>query len=150
MRKRKINQAVFRLLSKGNSIRGSAQVLGVDPKTIARRVTRFGNCSKKQLEQQRQKLSKISEIVFDEMETFEHTKLKPLTIPMVVENGSRRILAIEVGRIAAKGLLAEVSRKKYGRRICERKEKLNHLFKSLHETLNKFCIIKSDESHHYP
>ena len=41
------------------------------------------------------------------METFEHTKLKPLTIPMAVEQGTRRILAVDVGKIAAKGHLAK-------------------------------------------
>ena len=49
LRKRRINQLVFRLLAKGLSQRGSAQVLGVNPKTIARRVIRFGDCAKKHL-----------------------------------------------------------------------------------------------------
>ena len=102
---------VFRLLAKGLSQRGSAQVLGVDPKTIARRVIRFGDCAKKHLARDNFLSRKCSEIVFDEMETFEHTKLKPLTIPMAVEQGTRRILAVDVGKIAAKGHLAKISLK---------------------------------------
>ena len=39
LRKRKINQAVFRLLCKGASQRGSALILSVDRKTIARRAS---------------------------------------------------------------------------------------------------------------
>jgi hypothetical protein len=49
------------------------------------------------------------------MESIEHTKLKPLTLPLAVGD-DYRIYAVSVGRIQAKGLLAELSRKKYGRR----------------------------------
>ena len=150
LRKRRINQLVFRLLAKGLSQRGSAQVLGVDPKTIARRVIRFGDCAKKHLARHNFLSSKCSEIVFDEMETFEHTKLKPLTIPMAVEQGNRRILAVDVGKIAAKGHLAKISLKKYGPRKCQRKKVLNNVFTNLKPKTTEFCIVKSDESQHYP
>lgn len=150
LRKRRINQVVFRLLAKGLSQRGSAQVLGVDPKTIARRVIRFGSCAKKYVRQLQREQNKVTEVVFDEMESFEHTKLKPLTIPMVVENKTRRILAIEVGKIAAKGHLAQIARKKYGTRRCQRAEAINRMFTSLRQSLSSDIIIRSDESHHYP
>lgn len=150
LRKRRIDQITFRLLAKGVSQRGAAQILSVDPKTIARRVTRFGSCAREHIEKQRTKGLKIKEVVFDEMESFEHTKLKPLTIPLAVEGGSRRILAIEVGRIASKGLLAKISRKKYGPRWCQRKEKLNSLMLGLKGTVTEDCLIKSDDSKHYP
>lgn len=150
LKKRHLNQSVFRLLSKGMSQRGCAQVLEVDPKTIARRVTRFGQCGKKHLEKFQNQISTVKEVVFDEMESFEHTKLKPLTIPLAVENGSRRILALSVGKIAAKGLLAEISVKKYGKRKCERKKTLNCLFSQLSKVIDPKGILKSDESHHYP
>ena len=84
------------------------------------------------------------------METFEHTKLKPLTIPMAVEQGTRRILAVDVGKIAAKGHLAKISLKKYGPRKCQRKKVLNNVFTNLKPKTTDFCIVKSDESQHYP
>ena len=150
LRKRRINQSVFRLLSKGNSQRGCAQILGVHPKTIARRVTRFGSCAKKHLRSFQKKTRNICEVVFDEMESFEHTKLKPLTIPLAVENKTRKILALDVGKIAAKGHLAEISKRKYGKRMCQRKKVLESLFHQFTPMVDPFCLLKSDESQHYP
>ncbi len=45
LRKRRINQAVFRFLSSGVSQRRCAFLVGVMPRAIARRVDRFGRCS---------------------------------------------------------------------------------------------------------
>ena len=150
LRKRRINQSVFRLLSKGVSQRGCSQILNVHPKTIARRVKRFGVCAKKHVLYNQNKNQKIQDIVFDEMESFEHTKLKPVTIPIAVEKKSRKILAVYVGKIAAKGHLAQLSKKKYGFRKCERKKVLNNLFSHLTKISHPHCSFSSDESSHYP
>lgn len=149
-RKRRINQMVFRLFSKGTSERGIAQILGVDKKTVARRVAPFAKCARKHLELMREETKNIREIVFDEMESFEHTKLKPLTIPLAVEKHTRKILAFEVGRIAAKGGSARLSRKKYGKRICQRRKALDSLFTQLKKVAHPHCCFSSDKSPHYP
>lgn len=150
LRKRRINQFVFRLLAKGSSQRSVAETIGVHPMTIARRVTRFGACAKVQFRKLNRNQPRAIEVVFDEMETFEHTKLKPLSIPIAVENKTRRILALDVGKIAAKGHLANLSRNKYGFRKCERKISLHNVFKELEILATPFCQFKSDESRHYP
>lgn len=149
-RKRHLDQMIYRLLCKGSSQRGCAQVLGVDPGTISRRVPRFAACANKHLQALQSKLENVIEVVFDEMESFEHTKLKPVTIPLAVENKTRRILAVDVGRIAAKGHLAQLSRKKYGYRKCERKKSLNRLFDNLTTINSENLLLISDESKHYP
>ena len=150
LRKRHIDQMVFRLLCKGSSQRGCAQVLGVDPATIARRIPRFSKCAKEHLRKLQSNLSHIKEVVFDEMETFEHTKLKPITIPLAVENKTRKILSIEVGRIPAKGPLASLSRKKYGHRKCEKQNSLRRLFRSLESIPSDERVFLSDQSTFYP
>lgn len=150
LRKRYINQMFFCLYSKGNSQRACAQILGVDKKTIARRVYRFGACARKHLKLMQRDLKGLDDIIFDEMESFEHTKLKPLTIPLAVEKKTRRILALNVGRIAAKGPLAQLSRNKYGRRKCERNRLLEDLFSQLRPMMAERGVLSSDMSHHYP
>jgi transposase-like protein len=150
LRKRRINQRVFLMLAKGMSQRGCAQVLGVDPKTISRRVWRFGRCSKAHLKKLQKSKRRVSSITFDEMETFEHTKLKPLTIPLAVETNSRKVLALDVGKIAAKGPLASLSRSKYGYRKCQRRLVLDSLFDQIKNIATPECIFLSDESQHYP
>lgn len=67
---------------------------------------------------------------FDEMETIEHTKLKPLTIPICV-NENYEILGLGVGKIRAKGHLSVISQKKYGFREDEREKVISEIFKDL-------------------
>jgi len=70
-------------------------------------------------------------IEFDDLETFEHTKCKPISVALAVEYKTRRVLAFEVARMPAKGLLAAISRKKYGFRIDDRPSAYEALFKAL-------------------
>jgi len=86
----------------------------------------------------------------DEMESFEHTKCKPLTIPIAVEKKTRKILSLAVAPIAAKGHLAEISRKKYGPRPCGRRRALEAVFRELKTCCEPAVLIESDQSHHYP
>lgn len=149
-RKRAINQTVFRLLSKGMSQRGCAFTLGVQPSTIASRVERFGKVAKQNLENYRKQRAKCEIIIFDEMESFEHSKCKPTTMPIAVEEGSRIILALGVGKIAAKGHLSKIAKKKYGYRKCERDKKLTILMEDLKQCCKNDVLIKTDQSNHYP
>ena len=64
------------------------------------------------------------------METIEHTKLKPLTIPICV-NENYEILGISVGKIKAKGHLSAISQKKYGFREDEREKVITEIFAEL-------------------
>ena len=148
-RRRDLDQQIFRGLCTGVSERGLAFLLGTKPETIARRIGRFGRLCAANLTQLRSRLS-CDEVMFDEMESFEHTKCKPLTMPLVVEKKTRRILCVAVEQIAAKGHLAEISRKKYGPRPCKRHLALAKVFKELKECLAPGAILHSDESPHYP
>ncbi len=150
LRKRHINQPVFRALCKGVSQRACAFLMGVDRGTIARRLDRFGHCAQHNLEVYRQSRPQANVVLIDEMESFEHTKCKPLTIPIAVEEGTRKILSLSVGRIAGKGHLAALSKAKYGPRPCERKQCLSKVLHELKSCLAPQSVIKSDESQHYP
>ena len=150
LRKRSINQLTFKILCSGVSQRRSAYLVGIKPIGIARRVIRFGACSSHNLEAYRHTRDPAQIVQIDEMESFEHTKCKPLTIPIAVERGTRKILSLRVGAIAAKGKLAEISKKKYGKRMCQRKICLEAVLKELGSCFVANGIIMSDESPHYP
>ena len=84
------------------------------------------------------------ELFFDESETIEHTKCKPLNIAMVV-NEKYQILSLKVAVMPAKGKLAAVSRKKYGWRANERDQKIREAFTEVKKYLvSKPLVIKSD------
>lgn len=128
LRKRRLNQNVFKFLSSGVSQRRCAFLVGVKPIAIARRVDRFGRCAENNLKVYRASREKVDVLLIDEMESFEHTKCKPLTMPIAVEDKTRKILSLAVGKIAAKGHLAKISREKYGYRRCERRDSLKKVF----------------------
>src|SRR5690606_28620447 len=134
----------------GVSQRACAYALGVNRKTIARRVDRFGIHARHQNMKRLDRERPLKRVIFDEMETFEHTKMKPLSIVVAVEKKSRRILAAEVARMPAKGLLAAKSRKKYGYRKNDRPEAIRSVLRLVRSLATNDLVVESDESPRYP
>lgn len=141
-----LNSLVFKLLASGNTQRRTAQLLGCSRSTVDRKLIWLS------LHENGGGLSPEDciEIQIDELETIEHTKLKPLTVPVCVSAGYK-ILGVSVGKIRAKGHLAEISRKKYGLRPDERLLALTELFENLSRTLpQKPQTITTDAQPMYP
>ena len=149
-KKRHVNHKVARLLVGGVSQREAARILKLNRKTVVRKFIFMARESEKKLQSYNQRFSKASAIQFDDMETFEHTKCKPLSITLAVEEKTRRILGFEVSQMPAKGHLAAISRKKYGPRADLRKHARSNLFKRISPLVNPHSSIKSDENPHYP
>ena len=95
------------------------------------------------------KEQKISEVIFDEMETFERSKMLPVSIALAVTK-DREILFTEVAQMPAKGLLAAKSRKKYGHRADGRPKALRAMFESLKTVTSPNALFKSDQNPSYP
>ena len=92
----------------------------------------------------------VTDMEFDDLETFEHSKLKPLSVVCAVESRSRRILGFRVAQMPAKGLLVVRSLKKYGKREDHRRYAREALFKDLKTIVHPTATVKSDENPHYP
>ena len=80
-------------------------------------------------------LMRAETIQFDELETIEHTKCKPVNVILIV-NENCQILTAKVAEMPAKGRLAEFSRKKYGQRRNQRAEKMQEAFAEV-----KSCLV---------
>lgn len=148
-KKRQMNIKVFEHLVSGVSQRQTARILGIRQTTVARKLTFLGERARLRNCRFRKNLRKICEFQFDEMETFEHTKLKPLSIPLIIEKHSRFILGFELARMGAKGLLAKRSIKKYGFRFDERPQSRDRLFRRIKSQISRNAIIESDSNPHY-
>lgn len=72
----------------------------------------------------------LEQLQFDELETIEHTKLKPLSVLLFVDQ-SYNILKTQVAVSPPKGRLAAISYAKYGPRKDEREEVLRQCFTEL-------------------
>ena len=95
-------------------------------------------------------MKNIDFIQMDEMESFEHTKCKPLSIALAVEPGTRVILGAICSEMPAKGPLAETSRKKYGFRRDDRKGAFQTLLKNVRPQLSDDTWIVTDKKTAYP
>jgi hypothetical protein len=94
-------------------MRSIARHLRVSPTTVYRKFLWLAANSKS--------VPKIGarELYFDELETIEHTKCKPLSILLFV-NERGTLIKAKVAQMPAKGRLAEFSRRKYGLRKDKR------------------------------
>ena len=141
---------MFELFASGMSHRRIAIFLRVHRTTVTRKFLFWGRQSELKLKEANEAYRPAIQIEFDDMETFEHTHLKPLSITLAVESKSRRILAVAVSQMPAKGRIAEISRKKYGPRPDKRSFGRAQVFHRLKSLITKDAIIKSDQSPHYP
>ena len=93
---------------------------------------------------------KVYEFEFDDVETFEHSKCKPVSITLAVEAKTRMILGVRVARMAANGRLAKKSVRLYGRRKDERRKARQDLFRELVPHVDPNALIRSDSNPYYP
>lgn len=149
-KKRNFNHRLFKLLCSGVSLRRSAKILGLNRKTVVRKFIFLGLKAEKEFEESNKLKPLVESLEFDDLETFEHTKYKPVSITLAVESKSRRILGFEVAKMPAKGLLAKRAVKKYGIRVDQRKQARQNLFKKLIPLVHPSAIIKSDQNPFYP
>ena len=135
-----LNSQVLNLLMSGNTQRRVAKLLNCSKNTVAYKLiwlSKYKVSSEKLGGEHWQ---------FDEMETIEHTKLKPLTIPICV-NENYEILGIGVGKIKAKGHLSLISQKKYGFREDEREKVIVEIFKEIAKKIHSQPKTITTDSH---
>lgn len=141
-----LNMKLLKLLVEGNSIRGASRILEM---TYFNTYKKF-MWLKKIVEIEKAKLKfSARELQFDEMETIHHTKCKPLSVAIIV-NEAYELLEAKVAEMPAKGRLAKFSNQKYGPRKDERSEKLNEAFELVKKKLiTQPQQIKSDAKPSY-
>jgi hypothetical protein len=149
-KKRHFNFSIFKNLSSSVSQRRIAKNLNLNRKTVVRKFLYLGLRCNALLDEMNRMLPKAIEVQFDEMESIEHTKCKPLSIPLAVEQRSRRILGFQMARMPAKGKLAAIALKKYGKRIDERRAARARLLEQIAPFIEKDAILKSDQNPFYP
>lgn len=125
--RRQLNPQVLAGLASGMSQNRLARLLCTTRVTIGRKL-RFvaRECARLNAGLHRAR-APASAVQFDELETFEHTRCKPLSVAVAVERHTRRILGLRVSSMPAKGPLAWISRRKYGARADARSKGLRAL-----------------------
>jgi hypothetical protein len=136
------------------SQRRLALTLGISRVTVVRKFLFLGRQADLSIEEFRFELAsrdqKIEEIQFDEMQSFERSKCLPVSIPLVVDAKTRKILGFRVCSMPAGGPLAEISRRKYGPRKNERAAAARSLLEEVEPLLSPRVEITTDKEPHYP
>jgi len=151
-KKRRLNRVIGQKILGKTAQRRIALMLGINRKTVARKIKFLGLLKHTTRVEWLKSYTrqKITHVQFDDMITMEHTKCKPVAISLMVEEGTRKILDFEVSPVAANGLLAKISRKKYGLRVDGRQKAWNKIFERSKEYLDEKVQFKSDEHPFYP
>lgn len=148
-RLRSVNEKLRPLLVSCVSMRRCAKLLGIDRKTVARRIPYFAAKARLELAQQAAP-EPCSEIYLDELITFEHTRCKPLAVCMAVSK-QRKILSFAVSSMPPIGKnLKKISLRKYGKRPNHRRKGLKSCLEELQPYVGKNTVFISDEEPSYP
>ena len=140
------------LLNSGVSQRRAAKILRVNPKTVVRRFRFIAHQERVKHEDwvmNEYKNKPISYLQFDDLETAEHTKCKPLSVSLAVDPKTRKILNFKVNQMPAKGLLAKIALRKYGYRRDERHLGWEQMMRELTPIVSETAVLHSDENPHY-
>jgi hypothetical protein len=137
----------MRLLCSGVSMRRSASLLKIHYMTVAKKLEFLaGQAALDHQKKLRHSLTRspLSNVQFDEMESSIHTKCKPVSIALMVDEKTRKILEFRVSQMPATGHLAKISRRKYGPRKDEREKGLRDLLSSVQALVSESASIRTD------
>ncbi len=150
-KKRRFNMMIRSNLASGMSMRSCAYNLKLARKTIERK---FVYLAKKARINQKELLKKwsknpLNEIQFDDLISSVHTKLKPISISVVVDPKSFQVLGARAAEIPAFGKISEISRRKYGKRKNRHPKILSELLFDLKSSIASEVNFKTDEHKRY-
>jgi hypothetical protein len=151
-KKRRFNKMIRANLASGMSMRSCAYNLNLARKTIERK---FVYLAKKARMNQNTLLlywreNPINNVQFDDLISSIHTKLKPISISVVVDPATFKIFGARAAEIPAFGKIAKLSRRKYGRRQNNHPATLSKLLFDLKGCISNEALFKTDEHKRYP
>lgn len=150
-KRRRINLRLLNMLASGVSMRRAALLLGINRRTVERKLPFLAIRSRKLNQKLLSSLKgRVHSIQIDDLITKENSKLKPLSVSIAVDEDRRVILGLEVSRIPAFGHLAKPAIMKYGFRKDELNDGLKRLFEQITSIVSEEVSIKSDEHQRYP
>ena len=113
-----LNKQIYLMYSSGVSLRRIGKLLDCGKNTVTRKFYKLAEIAELVHKNEFKKIQngnkKVNVIELDEMETYENTKLKPVSIILAVDS-EFRVLDFNTARMSAKGKIARKSIKIYGK-----------------------------------
>ena len=145
-RKQHLREKITKLYCERMSLNGIARVLNIDRKTVVRYFRENSELAKKANKKRLGKSLVTSYVQFDQLETFEHTKRKPIGIQISIRHKTGEIISAKAGYIPIRALSVA---KGYTKEWNRKARNSTHLFKMLDETkpaLNKdYATVTCDQ-----
>jgi hypothetical protein len=145
-----MNEQVFKWVCSGVTLAQIGRNLEIDKKTVERKIVWLANQAKiahqTRLYDPNSACNRVSHVQLDEMETFESSRLKPLSITIAIDADSGFVFALDVAIMNCHGKLAPKSREKYGLRKDSRRQslvKVLNTIKNCIESRDSYPVTKS-------
>ncbi len=148
-KKRRLNRLIAIDIVFGTGQRDIARKHRCARKTVARKLTFLAEQARLKMTHWLAVQAPFEHVQFDELITFEHSRLKPLSVALMVAVGKRSIIGLDVAQIPASGLIARPSVKKYGKRADKSWRMRRSLLSALSKHLSPTVLIDSDEHTRY-
>jgi hypothetical protein len=124
--------------------------MGINRKTVVRKFLFLAKMAEIEHHKAlRHKNFNVSDVQFDEMLSFEHTRLKPLSISLAVESKSFRIIDLQVAQSHYQGRLSSIALAKYGKREDKSFEARRRVLESIRSQMSQSCHITTDAKPSY-
>ena len=145
-KKPELNKKIMVLYCEGNTLRGMARILKVDYKTVVRKFRFMAEQARlRHIQAMNEKEIVTRYIQFDEMETFEHSKEKPLGIELSIRPKTGQILSAKVCRIPIKALTLTPTKKQAYKLKTDRKKVFMEMMYETAKALNEnYSVLSCD------
>ena len=148
-KKRQLNPLIFEALSSTNSQRRIAINLTCNRKTIVRKFLFLASQAEAEFNEMNRARSLVSQVQFDDMESHEHTKYKPVSMTVAV-TPERFVIGLAVAEMPCARNTFALAEKKYGRRKDQRQPARLKMLRGLLPFVKADATFTSDQNPNYP
>ena len=148
-KRRRLNHLIEWDIVSSTSQRRIAKKLRCDRKTVARKIVFLAQQARNKIAAHLAAHGPFTDVQADELITFEHSRLKPLSVAVVCCAKTRTVIGYGVAQIPASGLIAKQSRKKYGRRVDRSAAMRRRLLKQVSQYIAPNATFTTDEHPRY-
>jgi len=148
-KKRRLNRLIEMDIASSTSQRRIAIKHKCSRKTVGRKVAFLAERARIKTQTWLIQQSLFDHVQWDELISFEHTRLKPLSIAVMSSVQHRCIIGYGVAQIPASGVIAQRSREKYGRRVNRSGSMRKRVLAEVAKQLSSCVFIESDEHPRY-
>jgi len=148
-KKRRLNRLVEMDIASSTSQRRTAIKHNCDRKTVGRKIAFLAEQARIKVAAWLERQPLFDHVQWDELISFEHTRLKPLSVAVMSSAQHRCIIGYGVAQIPASGTIAQRSREKYGPRVNRSGTMRKRVLAEVAKHLTDNVLIKSDEHPRY-